>query len=117
MTARLRAPDAACVLRVFFVLFVSLFFLRPCMKRRTIGHLSSSALGLGCMPLSHAYGNPPDPATAANVLRKALDLGYNFFDTAAQYGFGANETLLGNVLKDRRRDIVLASKAGMFKNA
>jgi aryl-alcohol dehydrogenase-like predicted oxidoreductase len=69
------------------------------------------------MTLSHAYGNPPDPATAATVLKRALDLGYNFFDTAAQYGFGANETLLGNVLKDRRRDIVLASKAGMFRNA
>jgi len=69
------------------------------------------------MSLSHAYGHPPDPATAANVLLKALDLGYNFFDTAAQYGFGANETLLGQVLKHRRRDIVLASKAGMFKNA
>jgi len=69
------------------------------------------------MTLSHAYGNPADPATAATVLRRALDLGYNFFDTAAQYGFGANETLLGSVLKDRRRDIVLASKAGMFRNA
>jgi diketogulonate reductase-like aldo/keto reductase len=87
------------------------------MKHRTVGPFSVSALGLGCMTLSHAYGNPPDPATAANVLRRALDLGYNFFDTAAQYGFGANETLLGNVLKDRRRDIVLASKAGMFRNA
>ena len=69
------------------------------------------------MSLSHAYGNPPDPKAAADVLLKALDLGYNFFDTAAQYGFGANETLLGQVLKHRRRDIVLASKAGMFKNA
>ena len=87
------------------------------MQRRTLGPFSVSALGLGCMTLSHAYGNPPDPATAANVLKKALDLGYNFFDTAAQYGFGANETLLGSVLKDRRRDIVLASKAGMFRNA
>jgi aryl-alcohol dehydrogenase-like predicted oxidoreductase len=87
------------------------------MKRRALGPFSVSALGLGCMTLSHAYGNPPDPKTAANVLRRALDLGYNFFDTAAQYGFGANETLLGSVLKDRRRDIVLASKAGMFKNA
>jgi len=87
------------------------------MKRRNLGPFSVSALGLGCMTLSHAYGNPPDPLTAANVLRRALDLGYNFFDTAAQYGFGANETLLGSVLKDRRRDIVLASKAGMFKNA
>src|SRR5262245_17130103 len=87
------------------------------MKRRTLGPFSVSALGLGCMTLSHAYGNPPDPQTAATVLRRALDLGYNFFDTAAQYGFGANETLLGNVLKDRRHDIVLASKAGMFRNA
>lgn len=87
------------------------------MQRRKLGPFSISALGLGCMTLSHAYGNPPDPATAATVLRKALDLGYNFFDTAAQYGFGANETLLGSVLKDRRRDIVLASKAGMFRNA
>jgi aryl-alcohol dehydrogenase-like predicted oxidoreductase len=87
------------------------------MQHRRLGPFSVSALGLGCMTLSHAYGNPPDPATAAGVLRKALDLGYNFFDTAAQYGFGANETLLGSVLKDRRRDIVLASKAGMFRNA
>ena len=56
------------------------------MKRRTLGPFSVSALGLGCMTLSHAYGNPPDPATAATVLRKAVDLGYNFFDTAALYG-------------------------------
>jgi aryl-alcohol dehydrogenase-like predicted oxidoreductase len=87
------------------------------MQHRKLGPFSVSSLGLGCMTLSHAYGNPPDAATAANVLRRALDLGYNFFDTAAQYGFGANETLLGTVLKDRRRDIVLASKAGMFRNA
>ena len=87
------------------------------MQHRKLGPFSVSALGLGCMTLSHAYGNPPDPDTGAAVLRRALDLGYNFFDTAAQYGFGANETLLGRVLKDRRRDIVLASKAGMFRNA
>jgi len=87
------------------------------MQHRKLGPFSVSALGLGCMTLSHAYGNPPDPLTAATVLRTALDLGYNFFDTAAQYGFGANEMLLGTVLKDRRRDIVLASKAGMFRNA
>ena len=87
------------------------------MQHRKLGPFSVSALGLGCMTLSHAYGHPPDAATAANVLRRALDLGYNFFDTAAQYGFGANETLLGTALKDRRRDIVLASKAGMFRNA
>jgi aryl-alcohol dehydrogenase-like predicted oxidoreductase len=87
------------------------------LQRRNVGPFSVSALGLGCMTLSHAYGTPPDPAAAATVLRKAVDLGYNFFDTAALYGFGANETLLGNALKDRRREIVLASKAGMFRNA
>ena len=87
------------------------------MQHRRLGPFSVSALGLGCMTLSHAYGNPPDPASAATVLRKAVDLGYNFFDTAALYGFGANETLLGSALKDHRRDIVLASKAGMFRNA
>ena len=87
------------------------------MQTRTLGPFSVSALGLGCMSLSHAYGTPPDPGTAANVLLKALDLGYNFFDTAALYGFGANESLLGNALKMRRNAYVLASKCGMFRNA
>jgi aryl-alcohol dehydrogenase-like predicted oxidoreductase len=50
-------------------------------------------------------------------LKKALDLGYSFVDTAALYGFGANETLIGNVLKTRRGQYVLASKCGMFRNA
>jgi hypothetical protein len=68
------------------------------------------------MSLSHAYGTPPDPATAAQVLLKALDLGYTHFDTAALYGFGANETLLGATLKHRRREFMLASKCGMFRN-
>ncbi|SRR5258706_261795 len=87
------------------------------MQHRKLGPFEVSALGLGCMSLSHAYGTPPDRATATRVLLKALELGMNFFDTAAQYGFGANETLLGEVLKPHRREIVLASKAGMFKNA
>jgi aryl-alcohol dehydrogenase-like predicted oxidoreductase len=69
------------------------------------------------MSLSHAYGTPPDAETAGTVLLKALDLGYRFIDTAALYGFGANETLIGNTLKHRRRDYVLASKCGMFRNA
>jgi len=68
------------------------------------------------MSLSHAYGNPPDPKVAAEVLLKALDLGYTHFDTAALYGFGANETLLGNTLMHRRKEFTLASKCGMFKN-
>jgi aryl-alcohol dehydrogenase-like predicted oxidoreductase len=69
------------------------------------------------MSLSHAYGTPPEPAAAAAVLHKALDVGYTHIDTAALYGFGANETLIGTTLKDRRREFVLATKGGMFRNA
>src|SRR5687767_8809371 len=69
------------------------------------------------MSLSHAYGTPPDESTAAAVLLKALDLGYTHVDTAALYGFGANEALIGRTLKHRRQDFVLATKGGMFRNA
>ena len=87
------------------------------MQTRKIGPFDVSAIGLGCMVLSHAYGSPPDPKIAAEVLLKALDLGYTHFDTATLYGFGANETLLGNTLKHRRKDYMLASKCGMFRGA
>ena len=83
------------------------------MRTRSLGPFTVSAIGLGCMSLSHAYGTPPDEATAARVLLGALDLGYSFLDTASLYGFGANETLVGKVLKRRRNDYVLASKCGM----
>jgi aryl-alcohol dehydrogenase-like predicted oxidoreductase len=69
------------------------------------------------MSLSHAYGVPPEPDAAARLLQKALDLGYSHIDTAALYGFGANETLIGRALSDRRKEFVLASKGGMFRNA
>ncbi len=68
------------------------------------------------MSLSHAYGTPPAPEAAAPVLLKALELGCTHFDTAALYGFGANETLIGNTLRGRRNEFVLASKGGMFRN-
>jgi aryl-alcohol dehydrogenase-like predicted oxidoreductase len=68
------------------------------------------------MCLSHAYGTPPPPEQAARVLHRALDLGYTMLDSAALYGFGNNETLLGNALKGRPKDYVLTSKCGMFKN-
>ncbi len=87
------------------------------MRTRRIGPFEVSTIGLGCMSLSHAYGVPPDTETAGKVLLKALDLGYTHFDSAALYGFGANETLIGNVLKSRRSEFVLASKCGMFRNA
>ena len=83
------------------------------MQQRRLGPFSVSALGLGCMNLSHAYGTPPAPEAAAALLLRALDRGIDFFDTAALYGFGANETLLGRVLKPHRNKIVLASKCGM----
>ena len=87
------------------------------MQTRKLGPFEVSAIGLGCMSLSHAYGTPPDPAVAAGVLRKALDIGYTHIDTAALYGFGANETLVGSAIGDRRREFTLASKGGMFRNA
>lgn len=62
------------------------------------------------MNLSHAYLPRPDAADAERLLRHALDVGVTFFDTAALYGFGANEELLGRTLMDRRGDFTLASK-------
>jgi aryl-alcohol dehydrogenase-like predicted oxidoreductase len=86
-------------------------------QKRRLGLFSVSAIGLGCMNLSHAYGTPPDPRDAARLLFRALDLGYTHFDTAALYGFGANEMLIGDTIGHRRREFTLASKGGMFKNA
>jgi aryl-alcohol dehydrogenase-like predicted oxidoreductase len=80
---------------------------------RRIGAFEVSALGLGCMNLSHAYGAPPPAQAAERLLLEALDLGVTLFDTAALYGFGANETLVGRVLAPHRSRIVLASKGGM----
>jgi aryl-alcohol dehydrogenase-like predicted oxidoreductase len=83
------------------------------MTQRSIGPLQTRAVGFGCMSLSHAYGAPPAPEDAARVLHAALDMGYDFLDTAALYGFGANERLIGDALKARRGEYVLASKCGM----
>ena len=83
------------------------------MQERKVGPFSVSALSLGCMSLSHAYGQPPTPEHSERVLLSALDAGVTLFDTAALYGFGANETLVGRVLKAHRSKIVLASKGGM----
>ncbi|MGZ5930523.1 MAG: aldo/keto reductase [Rhizomicrobium sp.] len=85
------------------------------MKKRRVGPFEVSAIGLGCMSLSHAYGPPPPREQAERVLKGALDAGYTFFDTAAVYGLGHNERLIGEVLKDRRGEFVLASKCGMTR--
>jgi len=83
------------------------------MKNRPLGPFNVSAIGLGCMNLSHAYGAPVSREQGERVLLAALDAGVTFFDTAALYGFGANETLVGEVLKPHRRQFTLASKCGM----
>lgn len=80
---------------------------------RRVGPFEVSALGLGCMNLSHAYGPAATPEAARALLLHALDRGVTFFDTAALYGFGANETLVGEVLAAHRSRFVLASKCGM----
>jgi aryl-alcohol dehydrogenase-like predicted oxidoreductase len=83
------------------------------LRTRRIGPFDVSAIGLGCMSLSHAYMPLPNREDGARLLRRALDVGYTFLDTAAAYGSGGNETLIGEVLGDRRADYVLASKGGM----
>jgi aryl-alcohol dehydrogenase-like predicted oxidoreductase len=83
------------------------------MQQRNIGPFAVSAIGLGCMNLSHAYGTPPSAQQGERVLLAALDAGVTLFDTAALYGFGANETLVGRVMKPHRHKFTLASKGGM----
>ena len=81
--------------------------------KRRIGPCKVKPIGLGCMSLSHAYGTRPERRDAERLLNRALDLGYDFLDTAALYGFGANEELIGEVLSGRREEFALASKCGM----
>ncbi len=83
------------------------------MPTRQLGSFNVSAIGLGCMNLSHAYGAPVTSEQGERVLLGALDAGVTLFDTAALYGFGANETLVGKVMKPHRNKFTLASKCGM----
>lgn len=83
------------------------------MQQRTLGPFTVSAIGLGCMNLSHAYGTPPSREAAEALLLNALDSGVTLFDTAALYGFGLNEELLGQVLSPHRSKFTLASKGGL----
>ncbi|RYD91926.1 MAG: aldo/keto reductase, partial [Sphingomonadales bacterium] len=62
------------------------------------------------MNLSHAYGVPPSPEDGAKLLNRALDLGIRFLDTAALYGGGNNERLIGSAVMHRRGEFTLASK-------
>ena len=83
------------------------------LPERRIGPFTVSAIGLGCMNLSHAYGVPPTAEEGGRLLNRALDLGVTLLDTAALYGGGANERLLGEAVMHRRGEFVLASKCGL----
>lgn len=75
-----------------------------------------SAIGLGCMAMSEFYG-PHDDEQSVNTIRRALDLGVNFLDTADVYGRGHNEELVGRAIRGRRNRVILASKFGIVRSA
>lgn len=88
------------------------------MKERILGNdLMVSEVGLGCMGMSHAYGAPADKKEMTELMAKAVDMGYTFFDTAEVYGTPENphdnEELVGKALKPYRNKVVLATKFGI----
>ncbi|WFA03342.1 aldo/keto reductase [Bacillus sp. HSf4] len=85
------------------------------MKKRKLGRLEVSAIGLGCMSMSEFYGKA-DRGESISTIHKALDCGVNFFDTADIYGMGDNEKLLGKALKNRRKEAIVATKFGVVRD-
>ena len=85
------------------------------MKMRKLGGqgLLVSEMGLGCMGMDHGYGQSADREAMTTLIHKAIELGCNLFDTAPIYGF-ENEELLGNALKDQRKNVVIATKFGVL---
>lgn len=79
-------------------------------KSRSIGGTEVYPVGLGCMNVTHAYGEPMEEADALALLRHALEVGYTLFDTATLYGRGRSEQLVGQAIKGHRDEILLASK-------
>ena len=87
------------------------------MKKRNIGNLSVSEIGMGCMGFSHGYGQIPDEQYSIEAIRDAYHYGCTFFDTAEVYGpnllsenKGHNERIVGEAIKEFRKDVVLATK-------
>jgi aryl-alcohol dehydrogenase-like predicted oxidoreductase len=85
------------------------------MQRRHLGQLPVSAIGLGCLTLTDAYGTPPAEADAIGIVHRAAALGIDFLDTSDAYAKGANEVLVGKAIAGRRGDYVVASKFGNLR--
>ena len=79
-------------------------------KKRQIGETKVHPIGLGCMNLTPSYGPGLERSKAIDFLKKATDIGYDFFDTATIYGLGENEKLVGDALKQNRENFLIASK-------
>src|SRR3989441_1587447 len=84
------------------------------MQKRTLGksNVEVSALGLGCMGMSHSYAPFPDKQEMIRLLRSAVERGMTFFDTAQVYGPFTNEELVGEALAPLREQVVIATKFG-----
>ncbi|NQY41090.1 MAG: aldo/keto reductase [Henriciella sp.] len=80
------------------------------MQNRNVGPFSVNPVGLGCMNMMHAYNVPIPEEESDKLLNRALDLGYDFLDTATIYGMGESERRIGKFLKHRRDEFTLASK-------
>ncbi|MEY2790996.1 MAG: hypothetical protein RL295_1160 [Pseudomonadota bacterium] len=83
------------------------------MKKRQVGPFQVNPIGLGCMNICPVYGTPPSEADAQKLLLTALDEGVDFLDTAALYGFGESERIIGKTLSGKRSQFTLASKCGL----
>lgn len=79
------------------------------MKTRKLRDLEVSAIGMGCMGFTHAYGEGPTEAEGIRLVHKAFELGCNFFDTAEMYSYFKNEEFVGKALKELPRDKVIIS--------
>jgi aryl-alcohol dehydrogenase-like predicted oxidoreductase len=82
------------------------------MQKRKLGNLEVSAIGLGCMGMSFAYGPPGDKQEMIRLIRAAAERGVTFFDTAEVYGPFTNEELVGEALAPIRKQVVIATKFG-----
>ncbi|MEK5164249.1 aldo/keto reductase [Paenibacillus sp. FSL R5-0527] len=88
------------------------------MEKRALGAsgLEVSALGLGCMTMSDFYGSDRDEQESIRTIHRSLELGVGFLDTSDMYGVGENEILVGKAIKDRRHEVILATKFGVVRD-